>query len=214
MTRATKFALLAALTAAVPAAAQPTSAPTAPHVHEALAAGPAQDGSIYPLTTALETQAGEKQPLSLAKGHPVIIAMFFARCTSACPILIRDVKKIEAALEPDVRAQVRVLLVSFDFARDDPGALTKLATEHAVDPTRWTFARARDDEATRELAGALGVKYRRLENGDYNHSSVITALDAQGAPIARIEGLAQDSTALRAALTAAARPAIPNAPTP
>lgn len=205
MTRTLSLALLSCLVWAPAQAEPPASQPTHDHVHQAMAAGPFQDGSIYPLATPLETHTGAKVKLALYQGHPVIVSMFFARCTSACPMLIRDVKKLEAGLDADVRDKVRVLLVTFDFERDDPAALTKLAELHGVDLKRWTFARAPDDEATRELAGALGIKYRRGPEGDYNHSSVITALDANGRPLGRIEGLSQDSTALRATLNAAAK---------
>lgn len=193
-----------ALATPPPPASQPAAHDHAHH--ETLAPSAGAKGSIYPLAVPLETQAGARLDLKTFAGHPVIISMFYARCTSACPMLIRDVQKIEAALDPKDRERVRVLLVTLDPARDTPAALTALAERQGADLKRWTFARAASDEPTRELAGALGIKYRRLESGDYNHSSVITLLDREGVALARVEGLAQDSTAFRAVIKTAIGP--------
>jgi len=45
----------------------------------------------------------------------------------------------------------------------------------------------------------LGVKYRTIAGGDFAHNAVIVALDRDGRPVARIEGLS-DSEGLIAAL--------------
>ena len=193
-------------------AAAPTTAPLATPVepkaempagaHAVLGAGDSTPGSLFDLELELEDQRGAQVSLGSLRGTPFIIAMFYSKCSYACPTLIRDVQRIEAQLTPEERAAVRVVLVSFDPAADDPKALADLAERHIVDGARWTLARARDDEATRELAGALGIKYRRLPDGHYNHSTLITFVDATGVPLARIDGLAQDSTAFRAVIAA------------
>jgi protein SCO1/2 len=93
-----------------------------------------------------------------------------------------------------------VLLVSFDPERDTPQRLAELAALHGVDQNRWSLARA-SDEQVRELAAVLGLKYRRLDNGEFNHSSVISVLDADGTIQARVEGLEQPLEVLARALT-------------
>jgi len=163
-------------------------------------AGRAPKGSIYDLGLSLESQRGTRFAIDTLAGHPTLVAMFYAKCGYACPTLIQDLEKLEQALPKSQRDAVRVLLVTFDPEADTPAVLSELVTRHGVDATRWTFARAADDEATRELAGALGIKYRRLPDGHFNHSTLITLLDANGVPLARIDGLRQDSTALRAVI--------------
>ena len=55
-----------------------------------------------------------------------------------------------------------------------------------TDPTRaprastTTPRRLGDDKAVRDLAAALGVRYRRDDKGGFNHSAAITLLDARG----------------------------------
>ncbi len=52
----------------------------------------------------------------------------------------------------------------------------------------------------RDLAAVLGISYRRLDSGRYNHSAVITMLDPDGRVSERIEWLRQDNDALVAPL--------------
>ncbi|MCC6621602.1 MAG: SCO family protein [Deltaproteobacteria bacterium] len=184
----------------------PAPAPAATTGHAVIGATAASAGSLFDLGLTLEDQAGATRELASWRGRPFILSMFYARCSYACPTLIQDLQRIEAALPDDVRASVQVLLVTFDPAGDTPAALSELAERHGVDAGRWTIARAADDERTRELAGALGIKYRRLPDGHYNHSTLITLVDGGGVPLARIDGLGQDATAFRAVVESVARP--------
>ena len=62
--------------------------------------------------------------------------------------------------------------------KDNGAALKKTASAHGADD-RWQVARA-NASGTREVAALLGVQYRRLADGDFNHSSTILLLDAEG----------------------------------
>jgi len=50
------------------------------------------------------------------------------------------------------------------------------------------------------VAAVLGIQYRRLANGEYNHSSLIDVLDAQGRIVARSGKLGEADPAVAAAL--------------
>lgn len=195
-----------------PTSASPgaTSAP-APATAPAIVFTPAAElpklgPALYGLELDLEDQAGRRvTTASLATGGPVIVSMFYATCTYACPTLIRDVVAIEQRLSPEARKKTRVLLVTFDPEHDTPEVMARLLTAHGADGARWSLARARDEEATRELAAALGITYRRLPDGNYNHSSLLFALDREGVPRAKIDGLKQDASAFVAALEGLSR---------
>ena len=68
-----------------------------------------------------------------------------------------------------------MLLVSIDPERDTPAALRKLADERRIDTSRWTLAHA-DAAAVRRIAAALSIQYRKLPNGEFSHSTIISAL--------------------------------------
>lgn len=149
--------------------------------------------SIYELGLVLHDAHGERIGLDVHRGKPVLLTMFYASCSIACPALIEDVRRTLAAMPPDVH----VVLVSFDPARDTPARLAELAAARGLD-ARWTLA-APDEADARELAAAIGYRYRKLDNGEFFHGSTILLLDADGRPLARTEGFGQGD-ALVAAL--------------
>ena len=160
--------------------------------------------SIYPLGAQLVDQRGEHVGLDTDRGHPVIIAMFYGSCPSVCPLIISDVKRIDAALPPDVRKDTRVLLVSFDGAHDTPAELARIAERRGLDGARWTLAAGSDDEV-RPIAAALGVTYRALPEGGFWHDSVITTLDGEGRITARVDDFGKDITPLTTAIVQTSR---------
>jgi protein SCO1/2 len=75
-----------------------------------------------------------------------------------------------------------------DPDRDAPAALAKVARERSITDRRWTLARTSTAE-TRKLAAILGIQYRKLDTGDFDHASVLVLLDAQGRVLARSQKL-------------------------
>ena len=157
--------------------------------------------SIYPLGTNLVDQDGSHVTLDVYRGHPVLIAMFYGTCPAACPTLTRDIKAIEGELRPDERADLRVLMVSFDPERDQPDTLSALIEKHKVDRSRWKLASGSESDV-RALAAVLGVQYRKMGNGEFSHTTKIVLLDRGGAIASQIDGLRQPSADLIAALRA------------
>jgi protein SCO1/2 len=176
------------------------SAAASASAHETLPASAAMaEAPVYDLSMKLVDQNGKNSGLDVYRGHPVIISMFYASCPYACPTLISDIKRLEASLDAKARDQVRILLVTFDPERDTSDALNALAKEHKLDTARYKLARAPESQV-RELAAVLGIRYRKLDSGAFNHSSVITVLDAKGQVRAHADGLNQPLEALKKTL--------------
>jgi protein SCO1/2 len=109
--------------------------------------------------------------------------MFYTSCTMVCTMIFETVHATLRALPAADRKAVRILMVSFDPERDTPEVLKKTAQEHGCD-SRWVLARC-DDATTRKVAAVLGIQYRRIANGEFNHSSTIDLLDRDGRIAAR-----------------------------
>ena len=125
-------------------------------------------------------------------GEPRLLAMFFANCATACPVLLADVAKAQAAVSNRTGRVVEAWMFSFDHARDTPSALAAFQKARGADPRRWQFFHG-DADSVRELAAALGVQYRRdPTTGDIGHSSRIVLLDTNACPVAVLDGLAVD----------------------
>jgi protein SCO1/2 len=134
--------------------------------------------SLYQVESKWTTDAGMEVKLGSLAGKPQVVLMFFSRCTTACPILVNDLRRIEAALPPDVRTKVGFTMVSFDSDRDTPSALADYRREWKL-PDNWTLLHGTADDVS-ELAALLGIQYKQTTDGQFAHSNVITVLDANG----------------------------------
>jgi len=195
------IAVLSMFAIACSSRAPESTAPTVHHEEQDVQAAPVVPAtvpapigeSIYDLPMSLEDTDGTRIGLDIGRGHPTLVSMFYGSCQTACPAIIGYMKNVAASTGDDTR----ILLVTFDPERDTPARLAELVTKFDLDE-RWTLARPTAPDA-RALAAVLGVKYRTIAGGDFAHNAVIVALDRDGRPVARIEGLS-DSEGLIAAL--------------
>jgi protein SCO1 len=154
------------------------------------AASPATQRAIWPADSLfhvdppLETAAGRSTSFAATGGRVQIVTMFYASCPMACPLTIETLKNVEAQLPVAERAELGILMVSVDPERDTPAALNALATKRRVTDSRWTLARASVAD-TRKLAAVLGIQYRAMGTGDFDHSSTLVLLDRHGRVLAR-----------------------------
>lgn len=150
----------------------------------ALAAPPLPGDSIYQLDVALTDQDGHTQALAARRGTPQLVTMFYTSCTMVCPMIVDTLKMTRKAAGDPPRDRLGILAVSFDPARDDVPALRRYADAHRLEPGAWTLART-EPARVRELAALLGLQYRQLPDRDFNHSSELLLLDADGRIVAR-----------------------------
>ena len=110
--------------------------------------------------------------------------MFYTSCQMVCPMIIDSMRLTRNALDPAVRAQIDLLAVSFDPVGDDVATLHTYAQKRKLDSRIWTLARA-EPAQVRQLSGVLGLQYRQLPDAEFNHSSELILLDADGRIAAR-----------------------------
>lgn len=152
------------------------------------AASPLPSDSVLQINHTFTTQDGKNFKLSQTRGKPQLVAMFYTSCRYICPLIIDSAKGVEKSLTPAERNNLSILLVSIDPARDTPEALMFIVKKRKLDTTRWTLART-NEKGVRTLAALLGVRYRILSDGEFNHTSALVLLDAEGRVIARTEML-------------------------
>ena len=92
---------------------------------------------------------------------------------------------------------------AFDPEHDTVVVLKRTADERGLDPGRWSLART--DPATVRKASVLGIQYRALANGDFNHTTAILLLDANGRVVARSSQLGRAEPAFVNRVRAVAR---------
>lgn len=147
---------------------------------------PLPSDSVYQLDVQLLDQAGKRQPWSAQRGKPRLVAMFYTSCQYICPLIVDSGKAVEHRLTPAERQRIGITLISMDPARDTPKALAAVVAKRKLDTQRWTLASPRKEDV-RQVAGVLGVRYRELADGEFNHTSALVLLDADGRVLARTE---------------------------
>jgi protein SCO1 len=165
-------------------------------VGAAVAAEPAGD-SLYQLAIPLQSSDGTPLTLSDMRGKPLLVTLFYSRCSSVCPMITARLQGIESQITRRNRHNVTILMVSLDAGRDTPQALATFRQEHHIEGSNWIVARA-GAEDVRTLAAVLGVRYRELPDHSFNHSAVIALVGRDGVIKARADGvLGADAALLR-----------------
>lgn len=146
------------------------------------------DGSILQLESKWTNQKGKVVNFSDLSGKPRLLVMLFTRCETACPLIVEDLKEVAKDLEAGSEAhKLEVSIFSFDSFRETPESLSAFAAKRKL-PADWQLYTS-NSNAVAELAAALGVRYKRLKNGDFIHSNVIYFLNSKGEVITQKEGI-------------------------
>ena len=145
---------------------------------------PLPGDSIYQLPLTLTDQDGASFPLAQRRGRPMLVSMFYTSCQFVCPMLVDALKATRGKLTAAEREHLDVLMVSFDPAKDTVAVLKHTADERGLDRRQWTLART-DAASVRKLAAVLGIQYRALAGGDFNHTTALILVDAQGRVLGR-----------------------------
>lgn len=142
--------------------------------------------SIYQLPVQLTDQGARTYDWSNLRGKPRLVAMFYTSCQYICPLIVDSGKGVEKQLTPAERERLGIVLISMDPARDNPAALKEVVEQRKLDTARWTLASPKAGEV-RGVAGVLGIRYRALADGEFNHTSALVLVDADGRILARTE---------------------------
>jgi protein SCO1 len=149
-------------------------------------AAPLPRDSVYQLPLPLTDQHGRTRDWRAHRGQPQLVTMFYSSCPNMCPLIVDSGKAVEHNLSPAERTQLQLLYISLDPQRDTPRTLAELARKRGLDPARWSLASPRAQDV-RSVAGVLDVRYRKLANGEFNHTSALLLLDRDGRIVARTE---------------------------
>lgn len=160
--------------------------------------------SLYNLDETWIRQDGARIPLASLRGQIVVAAMGYTTCRDICPAIVADMMWIDRHLPPESAGKVKFAFFTFDASADTPERLKLYADGHGLDLGHWMLFDA-DENSVRELAAALGVGWRPDGAGGFNHTAVISLLDAEGDIVFQQRGAEADSRELLEKLKALVR---------
>jgi protein SCO1/2 len=172
----------------------------------AAAERPLPGDSTYQLPAQLTDSGGRGVEWRELRGRPRIATMFYTSCRYICPLTVDSLRAIERALSPAERDRIGFVLITMDPARDTPARLAEVKSERHLESAAWRLLRP-EPQDLRGLAGILGIRYRSLADGEFNHTTVLVLLDDEGRVLARTERVGgSPDPEFMAAVHAAARP--------
>ncbi|HEX4970245.1 MAG TPA: SCO family protein [Steroidobacteraceae bacterium] len=152
----------------------------------AIAAAPAPERTLLadpPRAIAdfqLKDQTGKTVKLADLRGAPVLIFFGFTHCSSACPIVLPQLRELERQHKAEL-GKTRIVIISVDGERDTPEAMQRW-----LKPLSPTFIGLTGAPAqVRTLAEGFSATFYKTPGqkpGEYSveHNSQVFLLDAQG----------------------------------
>lgn len=169
-----------------------------PHHHHGdnhvLAASDAAQGSLFDLGSKWTTETNQTITLKEFKGSLFIISMFYATCQSICPRLVADMEQLSKKIAEKTGKEPRMVLVSFDSEKDNPAVLNAYKKKMNL-KENWTLLSGKEEDI-RMLSAVLGINYKKISNGEFNHSAVYSLVSKEGIVVSRIEGIGSNTEAL------------------
>jgi protein SCO1/2 len=101
---------------------------------------------------------------------------------------VHELQRVDEALPREARARLRFVLVTIDPERDTLERLDAYARRENLDRARWLLLRGSADQV-RELASAVGVRFRPGGTGQFSHTMRILLLDRRGVERDHWDGL-------------------------
>jgi protein SCO1/2 len=152
--------------------------------------------SIFQVSSSWNDQNAKTIQLSNFQGQPIILTMVYLSCPHSCPMTVAKLQEIEKKIVAKGVSKYRFILASFDFENDRPAQMKIFMKKHKLDDSHWSILTGSKDEQIRELAVVLGINYKKLDDGDFSHSNVISLLDEDGRILTKSESLSADDSDL------------------
>ncbi|MBM9547973.1 SCO family protein [Leptospira sp. 201903074] len=159
-----------------------------------LAASEGAQGSLFDLDSPWTTESNQPKVLKNYKGSLFIISMFYATCQSICPRLVADMEQLAKKIKETTGGEPRMVLVSFDSEKDTPSVLNTYKKKMNLND-HWTLLSGKEDDV-RMLSVVLGINYKKVSNGEFNHSAVYSLVSKEGIVVSRVEGIGSNTDAL------------------
>lgn len=130
------------------------------------------------------TADGNMTSLAASNGRVRVVTMLYTHCPGMCPLAVSTLQRMQTRLSPIEQKQLSIIALSLDPERDSIARLQEFRNARGLDASRWVLGRT-SSEGVRQMAGALGVRYRVLGDDSVDHQSVFVLLGRSGRVLAR-----------------------------
>lgn len=141
------------------------------------------------------------------QGQAVLMHFVFTTCSTVCPVQVRELAEVHAALPDDVRRRVRFVSVSVDPLQDTPASLAAFARRMGADRAGWHFVTGAPAQV-HTLLDRLQVMDTRATGSrarPEDHRTSLYLYDAAGTLVQRYGGVPVDRPRLTEEITQVVR---------
>lgn len=149
------------------------------------------DNSIYQINSDWKNQFGNAVNIGELSGKTQIVALIFANCTYACPLIVNDMRNIEKNLTDNELQKVQFTLISIDPERDTPEKLKEFALSQNLNLSRWQLLTGKRTDID-DFAALIGFRYKKENDGSFSHSNLINIFNEKGELFHQHQGLNQE----------------------
>lgn len=164
-------------------------------------ASPLPDDSVYQVQSLWLDQEGKKEKLEVLAGKPTVVSMVYLSCAHTCPLTLAKMRAVET-LAKARKLKLNYVMISFDPTRDTAEKLANYAKKNELTAPSWKLITTPNESDLRELSGLLDYKFKRLPDGEFEHSLALLLLSEKGEVLSRIEGMRMKPEELLDALKA------------
>jgi protein SCO1/2 len=131
-----------------------------------------------PFEFELSTQRGTRLSAADLRGRIHVASFIFTRCDGICPAMVRQLKRVQAA----VSADVRIVSYTVTPGLDTPDHLAAFGQRHGIDSDRWLLVTGSDAHIFRLAREFYFADDRRLRGGgdEFLHTEKVLLVDAKG----------------------------------
>lgn len=150
----------------------------------------------------LVDQRGQALKPASLQGRVLLLNFVFTGCSATCPLQVRELALLHAALPAAVQLRVGFLSVSVDPMNDTPATLAHFAKAQGADLPGWRFATGAPTQV-----GQLLERLRVLDQRDNkqpapaDHRTTLFLFNAQGELVQRFAGVPVDRVRLAREIT-------------
>lgn len=140
-----------------------------------------QTKDVFAFPGQWKTAQGETVELSKFKGKKTIVALFYASCSTICPMTTSSIKRVMTALDKK-KVDAQVLLVSIDAGDQNSQKMADFAKNQKLEGAPWNLL-AGSTEQTTQLAALLGLGIgEKRSDPDLHqmHSEFLVIVDESG----------------------------------
>lgn len=146
------------------------------------------DNSVYQVESLWLDQDGRREKLDVLAGRPTVVSMVYLSCAHTCPLTLAKMRAVET-LAKARKLKLNYVMISFDPTRDTAEKLATYAKKNELAAPSWKLITTPNESDLRELGGLLDYKFKRLPDGEFEHSLALLLLSEKGEVLSRIEGM-------------------------